>query len=125
MPCLWGVNYRPPEIPDSAVSNGKVAVAMTTWRAARHAFGPEGFAARWPVRLMALRAAAAQQAPAALLARWRWKLDIWTHKDRKVFDSNMNKAFWAMIKQWKGLKEVMQKDHDLQPNSGNLGQGEL
>ena len=125
MPCMWGVNYRPPEIPDSAMSNSKIAVAMTTWRAARHAFGPLGFAARWPVRLMALRAAAAQNAPAALLARWRWKLDIWTRKDRKVFDSNMNNAFRAMLKQWKGLKELMAKDHDLQLNSGKLGQGEL
>jgi hypothetical protein len=98
---------------------------MSTWREAKHAFGRIGFSARWPAGLLAYRAAAANNAPAALLARWRWRLDIWTKQDRKVFDANMNKAFRAMLAQWKGLKAFMAKDHDLQPNSGELGKGEL
>jgi len=73
--------------------------------------------------MLAYRAATANHAPAALLARWRWKLDIWTQQDRKIFDANMNRAFLAMLKQWKGLKQFMAKGHELQPNSGELGQG--
>jgi hypothetical protein len=123
MPCLWGVNYRAPEIPLDYKPNIKVAAAMSTWREAKHAFGRIGFTARWPARLLAYRAAAANNAPAALLARWRWRLDIWTKQDRKVFDANMNKAFRAMLKQWKGLKQFMAKNHDLKPNSGEMGNG--
>ncbi|NNM88618.1 MAG: hypothetical protein HKL95_08875 [Phycisphaerae bacterium] len=124
MPCLWGVNYRAPEIPISYSPNANIAAAMSLWRAARCAFGSLGFTARWSARLLAYRDAVANKAPAALLARWRWKLDIWTQRDRKVFDTNMNKAFRAMLKQWKGLKQFMAKNHELQPNSGELGKGE-
>ncbi|MGC8625713.1 MAG: hypothetical protein ACP5VQ_10690, partial [Phycisphaerae bacterium] len=125
MPCLWGVNYRPPEIPTAYQPDGNVVTAMSIWHLAKHAFGRIGFSARWPARLLAYRAAVANHAPQALLARWRWRLDIWTTQDRKVFDANMNKAFRAMLQQWKGLKQFMAKDHDLQPNSGELGKGEL
>ena len=124
MPCLWGVNYRAPAMPMNYTRSGKLVDAVSTWNLAKHAFGNIGFAARLPARLFAYRLAAANHAPKALLARWRWKLDIWTSEDRKVFDANMNKAFHAMLKQWKGLKQFMAKDHDLQPNSGELGNGE-
>ncbi|MGC9261085.1 MAG: hypothetical protein ACP5I8_13550 [Phycisphaerae bacterium] len=124
MLCLWGVNYRAPEMPISYTQSGKLVDAVSTWDLAKHAFGNLGLAARWPVRLLAYRAAAYHKAPAALLARWRWKLDIWAQPDREVFDTNMDKAFHAMLKQWKGLKQFMAKDHDLQPNSGKLGKGE-
>lgn len=125
MPCLWGVSYRAPEMPMDYTRSGKLVDAVSTWHLAKDAFGPLGFTARWPARLFAYRLAAANHAPKALLARWRWRLDIWKKRDRKVFDTNMNLAFWAMIKQWKGLKQFMAKNHDLQPNSGELGKGEL
>ncbi len=123
MPCLWGVNYCAPAIPPGYTPSGRIAAAVSLWRAARNAFGNRGFTARWPARILAYRSAIANKAPAALLARWRWKLDIWTHHDRETFDSNMNNAFAAMLWQWKGLKQFMAKDHDLQPNSGELGNG--
>ncbi len=123
MLCLWGVNYRAPEMPINYTQSGKLVDAVSTWDLAKNAFGNLGLAARWPARLFAYRLAAANHAPKALLARWRWKLDIWTTQDRKVFDVNVNKAFRAMLQQWKGLKQFMAKDHDLQPNSGELGNG--
>ncbi len=123
MPCLWGVNYRAPEVPIAYTPNANALAAISVWRMAQRAFGNIGFAARWPARILAYRAAAANKAPAKLLARWRWRLDIWKREDRKVFDATMNKAFHAMLKQWKGLKQFMAKDHDLQPNSGELGNG--
>jgi|GEM_PF-4826357 len=69
MPCLWGVNYRAPEVPIGYTLDANVAAAMSVWRLAKHAFGSLGFAARWPARLLAYRAAAYNKAPAALLAR--------------------------------------------------------
>ncbi len=123
MPCLWGVNYRAPEIPADYMPNAKVAAVVSVWQLAEHAFGDRGFAARWPARLLAYCDAVANKAPAALLTRWRWKLDIWTHQDRKVFDTHMNQAFWAMLKGWKRLKAALEKNHDFQANSGELGHG--
>jgi hypothetical protein len=125
MPCLWGVNYRAPEVPLAYQPDRNVVTAMSIWHLAKHAFGNRGLAARWPARMLAYRAAVANKAPAALLARWRWRLDIWAQQDREVFDTNMNKAFHAMLRQWKGLKAFMAKDHDLQPNSGEMGTGGL
>ena len=125
MPCLWGVNYRAPQMPINYTQSSKLVDAVSTWHLAKDAFGNLGLAARWPERLFAYRLAAANHAPKALLARWRWQLDIWNEPDRQRFDANMNKAFHAMLAQWKGLKQFMAKNHDLQPNSGELGKGEL
>ena len=123
MPCLWGVSYRPPELPIIYTPGSKLVEAVSTWDLAKHAFGNLAFTARRPARLFAYRLAAANHAPKALLARWRWRLDIWTRQDRTVFDTNMNKAFHAMLQQWKGLEQFMAKNHELQPNSGELGNG--
>ncbi|MGC8541751.1 MAG: hypothetical protein ACP5QA_14140, partial [Phycisphaerae bacterium] len=123
MPCLWGVDYRAPEIPMAYQPDGNVVTAMSIWHLAKHAFGNRGLAARWPARLLAYRVAAANHAPKALLARWRWRLDIWNKRDRQRFDTHMNNAFHAMLAQWKGLKRFMAKNHYLMPNSGELGNG--
>ncbi|NNM85540.1 MAG: hypothetical protein HKL96_07275 [Phycisphaerales bacterium] len=125
MECLWGVNYRAPRAPIdlAAKLSPVVKSAMSVWHQAKHAFGVHGVSARWPARLLAYRAAADNKPPGALMARWRWRMDIWTAQDRKVFDANMNKAFWSMLRQWKGLKQFMATNQLLQPNSGELGNG--
>ena len=123
MPCLWGVNYRAPEAALNFARSSKLTDAVSTWHLANDAYGRLGFTARWPARLFAYRLAAASHAPKPLLARWRWCLDMWNTRDRTEFNAHMNKAFRAMLKRWKGLKEFMAKNHELQPNSGELGNG--
>ena len=43
--------------------------------------------------------------------------------DRQLYDKMMNQGFWAMLKGWKGLKAALEKNHDFQANSGELGHG--
>ncbi len=124
MTCLWGVNYCAPNVPNTpggVIPRGHFITSA--WQHAKHAFGRSGLAARATARLLAYRDAVAHHASPALLARWRWRLDIWKPQDRSEFNHMMNKAFWAMLKQWKGLKAFMTKDHELQSNSGELGHG--
>jgi len=42
--------------------------------------------------MLAYRAALAADAPAALLAHWRWRLPYWTAEDRKEFEQTMARA---------------------------------
>jgi hypothetical protein len=121
--CMWGVQYRLPKMPIDLTENTALLAAESIFHLARHAFGNSGFNARWNARLLAYRAAAANKAPPELLARWRWRLDIWTQRDRQQFDTKMNQAFRARLAQWKGLKQFMAKNHDLKPNSGEMGNG--
>ena len=109
-----GVDYCPPPMP----SGSPVAPAiLSLWRAAKHSF----INLRQYARFMAYRYAMTHHAPAALLTRWRWRLDLWTPADRQLFDKMMNQGFWAMLKGWKGLKQFMIKTHSFQENSGKLG----
>ncbi len=116
---MAGVQYRPPAI--SADPTGDLATAISVWQAAKRAFGPGGGTHRRLARLLCYRYAVANHASAKLLANWRWHLDIWKPEDRKVFDHTMNQAFRARLKGWKGLRAFMEKDGDLQANSGEMG----
>ncbi len=116
---MGGVRYFPPKL--SVDPANDLQPAMAVWQATRQAFGVGGGAHRWLARLLCYRYAVAHHAPAKLLANWRWHLDIWTLPDRKVFDHKMNQAFRARLKGWKGLRAFMQKDGDLQANSGEIG----
>ena len=118
-----GVDYCPPPMPSEPSGRPVAPAILSLWHVAKHSFGKAGINFRQYTRFMAYRYAVAHHAPAALLARWRWRLDIWTTNDRAIFDHKMNKGFWAMLKGWKGLKASLEKNHDFQANSGELGHG--
>jgi hypothetical protein len=113
------VCYQAPPLP-AKLGRGAQAV-LAAWRAARHSFGSRGTDFRTPTELECYRYAAASGLPAPLLARMRWRLDIWIRHDRLVFDSEMDKAFWSWINYSKQLRAIMAKYGQLQPNSGELG----
>ena len=121
-----GVDYCPPPIstgPSGSSGSPVIPAIVSLWHVAKRSFGTSGVNIRQYARFMVYRYAVAHHAPSALLARWRWRLDIWTPADRLLFDKMMNKGFWAMLKGWKGLKEALEKNHDFQSNSGELGHG--
>lgn len=116
-----GVDYCPPKLPKGYTK--KAPEILTVWNAAKHSFGPSGILMRETVRLMCYRYALAHDMPPALLARMRWRLDIWTHQDRLRFDKMMNRGFWAYLKGWKGLRQFLVKGHEWAANAGRLGHG--
>ncbi len=116
---MGGVRYSPPKLPVDPAND--LQPAMAVWQVTWQAFGVGGGAHRRLARLLCYRYAVAHHAPAKLLANWRWHLDIWTPPDRKVFDHKMNQAFRARLKGWNGLRAFMEKDGDLQANSGEMG----
>ena len=121
-----GVDYCAPPIstgPSGSSGSPVTPAIVSLWHVAKRSFGTSGVNIRQYARFMVYRYAVAHHAPSALLARWRWQLDIWTPADRLLFDKMMNKGFWAMLKGWKGLKEALEKNHDFQSNSGELGHG--
>lgn len=87
---LPGLAYRPPNCQVTGVDE-RLSAAVTLWRKARSAI-----LRPWLAQLAepaAYRYACASGAPAALLTRWRWRMDIWTAADRRRFDSAMAENF--------------------------------
>ncbi len=88
-PCAWlaGVTYQPPNAPFLSSVDGAFAAAEDLWRTARVTLW-----CPWSARLaelLAYRTAWDKGAPAPLLARWRWRLDVWTPADRQYFNDAM------------------------------------
>ncbi len=52
----------------------------------------------WQARVMAYRAAAANNAPVKLLENWRWQMPLWTLSDRAQWDSDMKSNYDYFIK---------------------------
>jgi hypothetical protein len=79
---------KPPAAPSLSDANAVVQSAAQLWAALDGAVGRSGYAAvNVGYRTLAYQAAAANGAPADLLANWRWKLGAWTTADRDQFDA--------------------------------------
>jgi hypothetical protein len=79
-------SYRPP---DCKLSSGILAsVAYRLWELLnqQRSYSAADVSMQWPDRVMAYRFAQAHGFPPALLARWRWKLNVWMPQDRQAFD---------------------------------------
>ncbi|MGC8553656.1 MAG: hypothetical protein ACP5O7_12455, partial [Phycisphaerae bacterium] len=95
-PCAWlaGVAYQPPRRPPSADTRVPLAAAERLWQIARGALS-RPWAAQ-PAEVAAYRCACASASPGALLARWRWRMDLWEAADRRRFNFAMAAAFAAL-----------------------------
>jgi len=89
--------FAPPTVPPPAVGETETLTAAralwTAWDAAE-ALGSSALGLERG-RVLAYRAALAAQAPAALLANWRWQLCLWSDADHADFDAAMQKAHTA------------------------------
>ncbi len=52
-----------------------------------------GIKLNWQARVMAYRAAAANDAPAKLLENWRWQMPLWTAADRAQWKADMTRNY--------------------------------
>jgi Two component regulator propeller len=121
MVSFGGVNYQPPKVPQQYIQQNPAF--FSAWSDAQNAFGPAGIGLRDQAQVLAYRYAFDHRALATLQENWRWELDVWTAQDRQEFDNTMNKSFLAFLGGWLGLKQWMQQNHQLMPNSGELGHG--
>lgn len=120
-PQFGGLVYDAPKYRWGGAGNAN-GIAVRLWQAAIHAYGPAAWGNRRMAQLLDYRYAATHGAPAALLANWRWKLDLWTSQDREVFDRAMNNGFKAFLHDNPSVATWLVQHHCLQPNSGKLGQ---
>lgn len=75
-----------------------VKAAKALWTALDNAYDKaDGVALERPYRLLAYRAALQGGASEMLLTNWRWKLSLWTPKDKAQFDDTMAKAYQSLI----------------------------
>ena len=87
---LAGVPYRPPN-PPATGGHGQWGGALAFWRKVRAMVSQPGLAQL--AELAVYRYGCASGASAALLARWRWRMGIWTAADRRRFNATMASAF--------------------------------
>ncbi len=79
-------NYRPASfVPTAGIA------ATPAWRLwqllnQQRSYSRADLAWQWPGRLLAFRYAQAHHFPRNLLARWRWRLGLWTPADRRAFN---------------------------------------
>ena len=93
----------------SETDEKQLSAARHLWAAldASQAHFKSSVTVQWPYRLFAYRTALACGAPEAMLAAWRWKLDLWTPADRKRFEDTMDSAHKSLLDlnpQMKGLE---------------------
>ncbi len=84
-------HYRPP--PYKPTPNVAASVAWKLWHLlnCRASFSKIDLEAQWPARILAYRYAQYHRFPTALLARWRWKLNVWLPSDRAAFNQAMHR----------------------------------
>lgn len=89
--------YAPQAIPPPAAGETEALTAARALWAASDTAEAAGSSAPGLGRgqVLAYRAALAAQAPAALLANWRWQLGLWSDADHAGFDAAMQKAHAA------------------------------
>ncbi len=105
---LAGTYQAPREPTDEDKARAKVVqAARTLWDAAEAALSKQGGAElNWRARVMAYRAAAANDAPAKLLENWRWKMPLWTPADRAQWDADMKRNYDYFIKYNPSFKDA-------------------
>jgi hypothetical protein len=83
----------PPAVPDLTIANAVLISARRLWSSLDGAVGRAGYAAvNAGYRTLAYQAAAANSAPSALLANWRWTLQSWNKDDRDHFNATYGKG---------------------------------
>lgn len=82
-------NYRP--VPYKITPTIAASAAWKLWRLSNRqaSYSKRDLPAQWPARVLAYRYAQAHHFPPALLARWRWWLNIWLPADRAAFNQAM------------------------------------
>ena len=82
-------DYRPP--PYTPTPRVAASPAWKLWHLLnrRASYSRKDLGAQWPGRVLAYRYAQSHRFPPALLARWRWKLNVWLPSDRTAFDRAM------------------------------------
>ena len=92
-----GLQPRPILKDKSAVEgDATLSTASGLWDTLADSFDRKGVTGlQFPLRIAAYRAAAAGDAPDALLATWRWQMGIWTKEDRDAYEKAMAAAFKA------------------------------
>ena len=95
-----GVVYSAPAIEDTPVDSMSphntetITAARALWTGLDAAAWKQGGSAmQRSMRLQALRAAIAADAPASLVANWRWKLGLWNEAERTQWSETMQRAF--------------------------------
>ena len=72
--------------------------ARALWNASDAALAQQGGTNdNWQARVMAYRAAAANDAPAKLLENWRWKMPLWTGADRAQWRADMESNYQHFV----------------------------
>lgn len=80
----------PPAVPPAGNDAPALTAARALWQQLDASYAKAGSAAlQWPLRLLAYRAAVAANAPASLLANWRWHLPLWTPQEHQEFETTM------------------------------------
>ena len=82
-------DYRPPQYkPTPSVA---ASPAWKLWHLLNHraSYSKKDMGAQWPGRVLAYRYAQFHGFPPAMLARWRWKLNVWLPVDRAAFNRAM------------------------------------
>ncbi len=93
--------YQAPIEPTDAdkIKIAVVAEARALWDTTDASLNQQGGVnMNWQARVMAYRAAAANNAPAKLLENWRWKMPLWTTTDRLQWKSDMTSNYNYFIK---------------------------
>ena len=86
----------PPPVPGETP---ELTAARALWQQLDASYDKVGNAAfQWPLRLLAYRAAVAANAPASLLANWRWHLPLWTPEDHQNFTTSMAAIYAEQVK---------------------------
>jgi len=89
---------RTPQTSSASTDAQTVEAARNLWKALDASYAKSGNEAwQWRYRAAAYRAAAKANAPAVLLANWRWKMAIWTPDDRKKWQMTMARAHWSLL----------------------------
>ena len=89
-------SYQAPRAPTDAdkAHAAVVQAARALWDAADVALLKQGGANfNWQARVMAYRAAAANDAPPKLLESWRWQMPLWTSADRAQWKADMARNY--------------------------------
>ena len=99
LPWMNGVAYGAPAIETTGAAGATgdaqwLAAARDLWSSLDEAVWKKG-GQRFdrPLRLQALRAAVAANAPPSLVANWRWNLQLWDESDRATWNQTMKDAF--------------------------------
>jgi hypothetical protein len=89
--------YDPPDTPTDFNPTPLADAAVNLWGQLDDALSLRGaIPLQMPLHIWCYRAAAAGQAPAAVLERFRWEISLWTPEDRKKYDDAMKAAHAAV-----------------------------